>query len=220
MECTSVHLSVRELKQMDPRRFDREYSKWAEWQWEDDWHIEDAQERFSELYKPKGIDIEQLHYCISFSQGDYASFSGRVFLYEWMEAVPTCKDGPTYAERYPALYLACCEDGSYLRVHGEDGRRGWRVDFEENWCHVGPSGIFANMSDEDWEELVSEQASEADLEGEIRKYCESIGRDIYRELSDAYMDATSEESFIDSCEANDITFEIETDEECRDEVCC
>lgn len=211
-----VAVSANELKKMDPRRFEREYSKWVEWQWEDDWYITDAKEHYQELYKPKGIEIEELHYRISFSQGDYASFSGRVFLAEWMAAVQTCRDGPTYAERYPALYLACSEDGSYMRIHGEDDRRGWRWDLEEGWVHIGPCGIFANMPEEDWESLVEGQAEEADLGAEIREYCERIGRDLYRHLSDAYMDATSEEEFIASCEANDITFEIETEEECEE----
>lgn len=212
MNDTKTTLSASELKEMDRRRFDREYSKWAEWQWQEDWPVECAQEKYTELYTPKGIEIERLHYRISFSQGDYASFSGRVFLAEWMAAVQTCPDGPTYAERYPALYLACDADGSYMRVHGEEERRGWRIEWDASWTGVAPCGIFANMPEEDWDALIEEQAAEADLEDEIRKYCQSIGRDMYRELSDAYMDATSEESFIESCEANEITFEVEPEE--------
>lgn len=205
-------VSARELKKLDPRRFAQEYSKWTEWQWEDDWYIDNAKEVFTEEYKPKGIEIEQLHYRISYSQGDYASFSGRVYLAEWMAAVQTRPDGPTYAERYPALYLACSEDGSYIDIKGEDDRRGWRGDCDEDWYNVGPCGIFANMPEEDWEELVTEQASEAALNDEILSYCKSIGRELYRHLSDAYLDATSEESFIESCEANEVTFEIELEE--------
>lgn len=208
-----LHLSVHELKKTDRRSFEREYSKWTEWQWEDDWYVENAKEIFTEKYKPKGIEIEQLHYSISFSQGDYASFSGRVFLSYWMETVQIAPDGPTYAERYPALYLACREDGSYMNIHGEDDRRGWRCDYQEGWYNTPPSGIFANLSDDDWEDLVNEQAGEADLETEILGYCRSIGRELYDHLSDAYMEATSEEAFIESCEANGITFEVEIEDE-------
>lgn len=210
-----AQVSASELKEMDPRRFDREYSKWVEWQWEDDWYITNTHERFQEAYKSKGIEIEKLHYCIAYSQGDYASFTGRVFLSEWMAAVNVAPNGPTYAERYPALFLACDGDGTYVNVMGEDDRRGWRSDWHEGWAHVGPQGIFANMDEEDWDELVEDQAREADLEDEIIKYCQAIGSEIYRELSDAYLDATSEEEFIASCEANDVTFEIEL-EECEE----
>jgi hypothetical protein len=202
-------VSPLELKNLDRRRFDREYSKWAEWQWQDDWYVDDTLTRFKEKYRPKGFEIEGLHYSISYSQGDFASFNGRVFLAEWMEATLTCKDGPTYAERYPALYLACSEDGSYMSIYGEDSYRGWRVDFQENWYSTAPSGIFTNLGEAAWDELVSEQSSEADLESEILRYCRSIGSEIYDELRDSYEHATSEESFIESCEANDITFEIE-----------
>ncbi len=209
---STVAVSVHELKEMAPQRFEREYSKWTEWQWEDDWYVEDTKERFTERYKSKGIDIERLGYRISYGQGDYASFDGRVYLAEWMQAVQTCPGGPTYAERYPALFLACAEDGSYMNITGEDDRRGWRADWHEGWSGVGPSGIFANMPEEDWDALVEEQASEADLEDEILKYCRSIGRDMYNELRDSYEEATSEDEFIASCEANNITFEIELEE--------
>lgn len=213
MSSSVREVTAAELRKTDRRRFDAEYSRWSEWQWEDDWVIEDTKERYTKQYAPKGIEIEELHYCISYSQGDYASFSGRVFLAEWMEAVQVCRDGPTYAERWPALYLACCEDGSYMDVRGEDSRRGWRVDFQENWYNTPPSGIFATMPEEDWEALVLEQSSEADLETEIRKYCEAIGREMYRDLSDYFLEATSEDAFIESCEANDVTFEVEIEDE-------
>jgi hypothetical protein len=217
MPVLTKTLTAADLKRLNRHRFDREYSKWVEWQWQDDWYVENTHERFKEKYQPKGIEVEELHYCISYSQGDYGSFDGRVFLAEWMEAVQVCRDGPTYAERYPALYIACSEDGSYMRIYGADDRRGWRVDFQEGWKGVGPCGIFANMPDEDWEDLVREQASEADLETELLNYCRAIGQEIYDDLRDAYEDATSEEAFIESCEANDVTFEIETEDD-EDEI--
>jgi hypothetical protein len=177
------------------------------------WYVEDVEEFFKEKYKPEGIEISELHYSISYSQGDFGSFSGRVFLAEWMQATLTCPDGPTYAERYPALYLACCEDGSYMDVKGENSRRGWRVDWHEGWMGVGPCGIFSGMPDEDWEELVNAQAFDADLANEVREYSQAIGQEIYVMLRDSYEDATSKESFIASCEVNDITFEVEIEDE-------
>lgn len=211
-------VTAKELKKTDPRRFEKEYSKWTEWQWEDDWYIENTLERMKDKYRPKGFEIEQLHYRVSYSQGDFGSFSGRVFLAEWMEATYTRKDGPTYAERYPALYLACSEDGSYMTIRGEDGRRGWRMEYQESWYSTAPSGIFANLDEEAWDGLVVDQCYEADLEAEMIAYCQRVGREIYDELRDAYDHATSEESFIESCEANDVRFEIETEEE-EHEVC-
>ena len=205
------YVTASELKEMDPRQFEREYFRWAEWAW-DDYYVEDAQSYFIDMYRPKGIEIESLRYSISYSQGDYASFDGRVFLADWMEAVPPCPGGPTYAERYPALYLACREDGSYMGVRGEDSRFGWRASFEESWMGVGPCGVFSGLDEEDWEELVADQAREAGLEVEVLRYCKDIGHELFRYLQDSYESATSEEAFIESCEANDVKFEIEVEE--------
>jgi hypothetical protein len=43
---------------------------------------------------------------------------------------------------------------------------------------------------------------------------DDISRQIYRDLRNEYEHLTSEESFIESCECNDVTFETE-DEECE-----
>lgn len=194
---------------MYPRRFDAEYSKWAEWQWEDGWPIEHAKMFFADKYASFGVHIEKLHYRISYSQGDYASFDGRVYLAEWMRAVKTCPDGPTYAERYPALYLACQEDGAYMQVYGGGDRRRWSVRYYEHLQGIRPSGIFATMPEEDWEDLVSTQEEEADFEAEVTNYCKLIGEELYVFLRETYEDLTSEEAFIESCEANEVTFEVE-----------
>ena len=201
-------LSCAELKKTDPRRFDREYSKWAEYAW-GDFYVEDAMEFFKDKYKSCGVEIGDLHYRLAYSQGDFASFDGRVYLSQWMETVKVCPDGPTYAERWPALYLACREDGSYINVTGESDRRGWRLDLHEGLSGDHPCGIFAGMSDEDWDALVEEQYDEADLEVEVVKYCKAIGREMYAHLRKSYEDVTSEEAFIESCEINEITFEVE-----------
>ena len=209
-KCVQV-LTAEELKTADPRRFDREYSKWTEWQWQDAWFVEDAQGYFTEKYKPMGIEVSSLNYSIGYCQSDFASFDGRVYLAEWMEKMQICPDGPTYAERYPALYLACKTDGGYITVNGEDSRRGYRCDWYDVWISTAPCGIFANMPEEDWDSLLESQAAEADLEGAILERCRTIGREIYEYLRDSYEAATSEEAFIESCEANEITFEIEED---------
>lgn len=203
-------LTASELKTADPRRFEREYFKWIEWQW-DDFYAEDTQAFFKEKYEPFGIDIHDIRYSLGYCQSDFASFNGRVDLAKWMEKVQVCPDGPTYAERYPALYLACQEDGSYIRVTGQDGRRGWHLDMYECAKGVAPCGIFANMSEEDWDALVEEQYEEADLDNKVRQYCKDIGHELYDALIDSYEAVTSEDAFIESCEVNEITFEVEED---------
>jgi hypothetical protein len=207
--CATSSISAEELKEKDPRRFEKEYSRWTEGQWDSAWYVEDTEAYFKEKYKRHGIEIETLNYSLGYSQGDYASFDGRVFLDEWMATVRIIPDGPTYAEAYPALFLACQEDGSSVTIDGEDSRRGWRTNLRESWWGVVPQGIFAGLDDEAWSELVAEQLSSADLEEEVRKYCEAIGREIYKMLQESYEAETSEEAFIESCDINGVTFDIE-----------
>jgi hypothetical protein len=100
-----------------------------------------------------------------------------------------------------------------MDVWGEGGRRGWRADWHERWTGISPCGVFSGMSEEDWDELVSEQDREADLEAEVLAYCKGIGREMYNTLSDYWLDATSKEAFIEACDANEVTFEMEVEDE-------
>lgn len=212
-------VTAEELQTADPRRFEKEYSKWVEWQWDDMGYVEDIQAQFHARYAPMGIDITDLHYSLGYCQSDFASFDGRVNIAEWMKVVPTCPDGPTYAERYPALYLAWQGDGGYMTIYGAANRRGWRADYQDDLVsNIAPCGIFANMPEEDWEALLIEQISEADLEREVLEYCKAIGRELYDSLVDSYESVTSEDAFIESCEAYEVTFEIELEGD-GDEVC-
>jgi len=46
-------------------------------------------------------------------------------------------------------------------------------------------------------------------ENELQSYVDEVCNNLYRMLRDEYEHLTSEEAFIDSCECNEITFEIE-----------
>jgi hypothetical protein len=69
------------------------------------------------------------------------------------------------------------------------------------------------MLDKDtWVELVEDQSGSLDVEAEIKSTCERFMSEMYYKLRDEYEHLTSEESFIESCECNEITFEIEGEE--------
>lgn len=208
-----MKLTIKELKEHDPKRYEREYYKWCEadhYQIDTQWVLEDFQQK----YKPSGVHIEELHWNVSYSQGDYGSFDGRVFLAEWMAATKYSAE-ETYAEKFPALYLACDEDGSYLKIEGRQWRSRWYVDFNEHWYTVSPKGIFANLEEDAWDALVEDQASDADLEAEVREFCENIGQEIYDSIRDEYDEMTSYASFEEYCAWNELTFEVENE----DEIC-
>ena len=205
------HLTASELQSSDPNRFQKEYSKWCEYALDYDWwdYIE---EWFKKDVAPEGITVERIYFSLSYSQGDYASFEGQINVAEWMAAN---KDGDqTYAEKYPALYLAIMDYGDYASVSDRTSRGGWpRVSFEGNAVgNTEPAGIFAGLDNEDWDDLVCEQYDAAGIEGALQSTVEAMCRKLYRDLQAECEHLMSEESFIESCEANDITFEIEDEE--------
>lgn len=152
----------------------------------------------------EGITVERIYFNLSYSQGDYASFEGQINVAEWMEA-------KGYDETYPALYLAIKDYGEYASVSDRTSRGGWpRVNFDGTCVgNTHAAGIFKHLDDEAWDELVGDQFHEASIEDELQSTVEALCRKLYRDLRDEYEHLTSEQSFIESCECNEITFETE-----------
>lgn len=203
-------LTAQELQAADPKWFQREYLKWTEYTLDHEWW-DYMQDRLKEDLAPAGVRIDRILFSLSYSQGDYATFEGRVDLAQWMEAT---KDGDqTYAEKYPALHLAIQDYGDSASVSAWVRNCGARVNFDQHVSgNTYPSGVFSALDQEAWDELVEEQLGDAGIEQALQDYVDNISRQLYRDLRDEYEHLTSEESFIESCECNDITFEIEENE--------
>jgi len=198
-------VTAQELKSLDPKQFDKEYYKWQEYAVYDDW-AEYIQEDFASQMKVQGIHVDRFTWNISYSQGDGAAFDGHITIYQWMEA------NPQYIERYPALYLACKTDGSYMTLRVSNQGLYMHTNMTEYLYETQPEGVFGMLDEETWVELVLDQWDSAGLEGEMKSTCERFMKDFYDRLRDEYEHLTSEESFIESCECNGITFEIEGEE--------
>ena len=102
-----------------------------------------------------------------------------------------------------------------MNITGEDDRRGWRADYYDRWYNVPPSGIFSGLDDDDWESLLADQAADLNPEAEILAYCKSIGNDLYDDLRSDYEATTAYDAFEEYCEWNDVTFEVEDEDEVR-----
>jgi hypothetical protein len=195
------------LQDTDPKRFREEYSKWTEYALDYDWwdYIE---ERLKEKLEPAGVSNIKLHFSLSYSQGDYATFEGRIDVHKWMDVT---KAGElTYAEKYPALRLAIEDYGDYASVTTYNRSCVARVNLDGGCIgNTYAAGIFAGLEAEAWDELVEEQYDEAGLEQALQDFVDDISQELYTDLRDEYEHLTSEESFIESCECNDVTFEIE-----------
>jgi hypothetical protein len=200
-------ITAKELQTHDPKRFQQEYSKWCEYALDYDWWYW-AEEQLKERLAPAGVRIDRILFSLSYSQGDYATFEGRIDLYQWMEA--NMYGDQTYAEKFPALHLALQDYGDYATVNTWHRNGGARVNYDANVVgNTYPSGIFSSLEQEAWDELIEEQQDMAGIEQALQDYVDGISRQLYRDLREEYEHLTSKESFIESCECNDITFETE-----------
>jgi hypothetical protein len=160
-------------------------------------------EGFTEDVRSFGVIVgpNDVHFLLGYSQSDYAAFTGRIDIAEYMRA-------KGWDEIYPALYLAVGDSGDYATV--SDRRSSARVYYDGacigNTC---PAGVFQNLDQETWDVLVEEQYSSSGIEDELQSYVDEVCNDLYQRLKDEYAHLTSEDAFIESCECNEITFEIE-----------
>ena len=208
-EESVTEVSASDLKILDPKRFEREYSKWTEYNLDYDWW-DSIEEMFKTDTSTEGVEVDRIYFSVSYSQGDYAAFEGTVNVATWMEK--NSAGGQSYADKYPALYLAVCDYGgrSTVTTRSREGHP------SVNWVaacvgNTPPAGIFAMLEHDAWDELVEAQYSEADLESAIQAWVNDKCDELYEQLQEEIEHLNSEESFIESCECNDVTFEIEDD---------
>jgi len=198
-------ITPEELRSQHPKIFKKEYEDWAQYAVYDDW-ADWIKEDYESQMRCAGITVDNFEWDISYSQGDGAAFNGHVKVHEWME------DNPQYMEQYYALYLACKQDGSYVKIRTSRGMY-LHANINESLWGTDPEGIFNGLDKDAWDELVSDQYDAASLEDEIKSMCERFMQDMYDKLRDEYENITSEDAFVESCVANDVTFEVDTEDD-------
>ena len=206
----SRQVTAAELKALDPKRFEKEYWDWVSYSalW-DDW-AEFIEEMFKEDMKPFGVQVDSISYGDIGACGAYAVFDGFINVWTFMEQHKVY--GVPLSELYPALYLAVKHDEAYARiVTGNRGRMG--VSIYENTSYVAPLGIFSGLDENAWQELVTEQWTQCDLYTTIEEFLRDKCGDLARDLEAEYEHLTSEEAFLEPCECNEITFELEIEDE-------
>ena len=198
-------VTAKELQELDPKRFEREYHAWLEYAADYEWWewLEDA---FKCDMQEAGIRVERITFD---SYPWHAMFDGHVEVGKFMRHL-------ILDEQYPALALAVEQDGSYVSVR--EGRYGNAFCLTEHLYNTAPEGIFKYLDDQSWEELIDEQLCMSELETRIEQFCTDACRKLAHDLEDDYAHITSVESFIESCGCNDVTFAIETNEGTEHEV--
>ena len=193
-------MNAAELKIADPKRFDKAYEQWLRYALDYDWG-DGVREMFIEACEPKGVHVSNIGWSLPGS----ACFDGRVDAAVFMEL-------SGLAERYPALYLAVKDDGSwgFVKTTRNDNVS---VSYDSYAIQTGPSGIFSGLDQEAWEEMIESQEAEADLEAAMQEYCVDLSNELYTSLCEEEEYLTGEEAYLEYCEANDITFETDEEEE-------
>lgn len=194
-------LTIQELKEHDPHRFEREYHKWLEYCCDHDWW-DMIEEEFKAEMETLGGHVDSIYFSLSYSQGDYAAFNGRVTMHKFMEH-------QGYKDKYLALWYDFLNDGTVATV--KSGLRGYyaRVDFSHYVGNTLPDGPFEQLPQDAWDELVGDQYDAEDWEKLVREWVRDRCDTLYRRLRDEYESLTTEEEFIASCEANEVAFEVE-----------
>jgi hypothetical protein len=191
-------MNVIELRDRDPKRFEEEYYKWHEYALDYEWW-DYLYSNFKADCNAVGVVVYDIQFNLGYSQSDYAAFTGRAYVHDWMEA-------QGHDKTHLAAYLACWNDGSYVRL--ETGRGGsMRANLEECVNQTAPSGVFAGLDQEAWVDLVDEQIGWLNVESEVLSFCEDLAHTLYRKLRDEYEHLTSKSMFIEHCECNEVTFE-------------
>lgn len=191
-------MDIHKLKETDHDRYLKKYYDWCRWVPDDDWW-EWVQEGFTEDCKPLGIRVDEIQF-----DNHNAAFTGKVNVAEWMKS-------QKLDEKWYPLYLAYDYDDSYVLVGA-----GYRCNLTLTWYdslpRVPPIGVFSEMPEQDWEDMLQEMIMQFDPDTELRDSLAGLCDDLASRLQQAYEDETSEEQFIESCEINEVTFEEDEDE--------
>lgn len=211
---TTITITAAELRQRDPRRFEKEYYAWLQYAFDYDWW-DCAYDDFIADCEKEGIYVEakSIQFSVGHCQSDYASFEGSVAIDEHMRHTGADQE-------YPALLLDMESYRGYAQwKHGYRHRGSGSVDLDYVPGNGYPSGVFAGLPSEAWDALVEEQwgAYVDRLEGELAERFKDLEDELYKRLSDEYDHLSAEDAFVESCECNEVTFEIEEEDH---EVSC
>lgn len=197
-------ITAKELQVLDPKRFEKEYYAWIEYAVDGDWW-DYIYERFEADCLLKGVRVDSIIFSGFGSQGDGAAFTGKVDVPMYMEL-------HGLHETYPALFLAVVDDGSRIGVRATHRGNMESCDYNVYANQTAPSGVFEGLDQLAWEELIDEQEEYLDLETAVLKYCKGLAAELYKDLEADYEHLTSEASFIESCDSNEVLFDIEEED--------
>ena len=217
-ETEQTEFSYKELSARAQEKAQLWFSETLDGEWWDGVY-ENAKQSGTE----RGFDIEDIRFSGFWSQGDGASWTGRVDLKQFLEH-HLKEDNPEYG-RYFVLQAIINEHDGWVEQHTNVNRRGFHYVHDNTMYLEGISyGVLYDLEADDEERLQKEgplqradiyQLREGinidDLMGKLDTWvleeAQAYARQIYDDLESEHEHLTSEESLIDAAEANGWMFD-------------
>lgn len=217
-ETEQTEFSYQELSARAQEKARHWFSESLDYEW---W--EDTYEHAKQEGPKRGFDIEDIRFSGFWSQGDGASWTGRVDLKQFLEH-HLKEDNPEYA-RYFVLQAILAEHNDWVASYINVNRRGFHY-VHDNTMYLESIG-YSNLEDldADDEERLQEEGplQRADiyqlreginiddlmdkLETWVLEEAQAYARQIYSDLESEYEHLTSDEALIESAEANGWMFD-------------
>lgn len=210
-----TQVNIQTLKSDYPDEFRKQYDAWYPTAVDDYTWWDCTYDDFIARVEPLGVEVgrakgnrPQIWFSLGYSQSDYAAFEGRVALGTWLES-------QGYGLTHLPLVLDMNEHGARAIV-GTRGRSGTSyvsdIDYNPGQCY--PSGVFSELPQAEWDDMVCAQFESEDWEAMLNDWLQEQCSELYDALVGEYEHLTSEESFVEAmC---DELFDVEVD----DEVSC
>lgn len=212
-------VTIQQLKANHPAEYQKEYERYCYRQWEFPLEESFYVDRLNE--DNKWLDVSGILYSVSYSQGDYAQFTGRVYLEKFLDEFDTENE---YFVLREALKMGDCDE--YMVVSRSNYSRGdasfdtieWRgydegmLDEDAVLESDGPyRSILEGMNYIEYYQLCIDQI--ADLETWVKGKCKSLFSKLYDDIRSELDHQMSEDSFEEWAESMDEQFEVEVDDE-------
>lgn len=196
-----MEVTAQQLKELDPRQFEKEYWHWVDNCIDTDWW-EHVQAAFAEDVYPLGVRVDYIQFDL---HDRWAQFEGKVTLAEWFKHYPLKDD------RF-LLQQALIDDNAYIMAAPRH-RTSMSFDWYENTAYSSPTGVFADMDEDDWTAMLHEMWGGGDVEVWVEDDIKGLCHDLLKRLEEAYDWETCEERFLESCECNEIKFDYQGDDD-------
>lgn len=190
------------IRELSTKAAERAHNKWVEhYDWDPMWRIDDMRSHLEVTYE---FTMGEPFYSLSYSQGDYASFNGWMYLDVFMK-----QHG--FDVKYPALYIDVEQWRGRLHVDRGGRRSSADISFNYSTGNTFPAGVFKDLDEATWDALVEQQFDEAhdEMHDAAVDWVRGLEREFYDYLRDAYEWEMSMETFIEACDANEFVFNEE-----------